>query len=1411
MHRTPKTWMFAVSLAFLSGLQAGPLWAEDGRHALAENLPPLPKGPLLGFPSTDPKLDPLEHFADPPKGYGNVPFYWWNGDRLDVARLAWQLDQLAQVGTDGFAVSYIHSHVQADKELNAKGYAAFGRTVPGEPPVWSQPWWDFWSQAAQECAKRGMGLGLDDYTFNWPGNGSYIDELANLPHMKSYLGEVQWTQARLAGGKELKQALPKDFLAAFAYPLTEKGMDVNAGQDLKDAVKDATLTWTAPAGEDCMVVVSTLKPNYMLHPKHGQELCRVYFQRFEDRTAPQARKGLNFFFQDELGIPLHLGVWSEDFRKEFQDRKDYDIVQFLPALRQNAGMITPKVRLDYWDVVMDLAEERYFKPVFEWHWKRGLIYGCDNNGRGLAPLEYGDYFRATRWFTAPGNDAPARGLSFLQTKVSSSIAHLYERPRTWLEAFHSMGWASRPEWLTEQLDRHFLFGGNLLCLHGLYYSTDGGWWEWAPPDFHFRMPYWPHAQKWFHYARRLSYLLSQGRHVCDVAILYPTATMQAGMGDQKPAFQAAAELFNAGIDFDFIDDQSAARAEIEDGHLVVSGERYKVLILADSKVVRYGLVPKVLEFFRNGGKVIALGSLPLASDRAGSDDVLVDQVFKEVMDATGAEVAKGLRPETITNAAGGLGMVILPQAADGGPALPPRQFDGGFTGRFVWSPRARPKIYFKTVWPDNLPSGTFDARVLIDNYGQLYVNGRKIAHVPDYQTGWTGKLQLKGGDVITIDAVDTDDGDHKAGLFVAIAQGGKTLLSAEDFVCTPASPDKDWRTAADLSKLQKVSAENVHPAHKTGAAPGAAAPPGRLVKAVSDAIVRDFIPPAGVKANVLHRRAGIRDVYMVMDVPAGSDCFFRTKGRVELWDAWTGKVRQLSVTRQTDNGTILRIPADPPRSSLIVFGPGEPHEQAAPPPPPRQTGELPLEGEWETELVPTLDNQWGDFRKPASKGLIGPEARTFRYCPAEQAPEGWQKSDFDDSKWPEVTHGFGPKMWRVLAPADADFDTLVKAAAEAEPAAGKAVEAGAHKPAWQPYEFSWRWGVQNQPGSQGYHGLKGKINDHFLILDGGGHVVFRTVVAVQQKTKARVVVEGVRPTAILTSPNGKPISGDVVELEPGITQLVIAYKNVPGGKFSGGSHPIDTRPRSAVVLIAENQPVPDKQTFPLAMKWYLPANHLEYDPTGKPLTGCYRFTAPPGLKSLNFVSFGGIEKVFVDGQTVPPQEAPINATDGSRLYSIQLPQPAAAPAVVALQLTLPPGCKGGAAFANDQPIALTCGRGKLPAGDWSKVGQMRHFSGGMWYRRTVKLSDAQVKGRVLLELGEVVATAEVRVNGKPAGVLVNKPFTADITEHVKPGDNRIEVLVYSTLSNHYQTTPTPYKGTPNAGLIGPVRMVFLED
>lgn len=1218
---------------------------SDGREATLEKLSKPPSG-AVGYSDRSADLDALPGFQKPPDGYGQVPFYWWPGDKLTRERLTWQLDLLQELGIQGLTVSYNHSHLIADSVFNEGFIGPHGRTVPGDPPVFSDEWWEIWKWFSAECAKRGIGLGLKDYTFNF--SGYWHDDVRNLPKFRDYHGRVNIREVtELSAGEPFEYIVDHEsIVSVVACPVAGDGIDITRAINLLAMEKNGIIRWTASENNQWRVFETTTSTDeaYMLHPDHGMEHNNHYFQQFEDRMDDTGRKGMNYFLQDELGSPAHEvgpGSWAEDFPMEFKDRKGYDIRPYLPALITEAGPITAKVRMDYIDVVVTLAEERFYKPIFDWHWQRGLIYGVDNWGRGLNPTAYGDYFRVTRWFTAPGNDAPGRGESFIQTKVSSSVAHLYQRPRVWLEAFHSIGWDTRPDELTGQIDRHYLFGGNFLNLHGLYYTLHGGWWEWAPPCFHFRMPYWPHFKQLMKYTERLSYLFSQGRHVADVAVIYPVSPRQVNENHStKIAFDAVTKMFNDGIDFTFMDYQSLARAEVYGGKLHVADSEYPVLVLADLPSVRFTTLTQALALFRAGGTVLAVGDLPSASDRAGYDDPEVDRIVMELFGVTAAEIHAGQTASPQRNAAGGLGY-----------------------------------------------------------------------HIVD---------------------------------------------------------------AADIAPL------------------------------LTNEIVRDFISPSG-RGKALHRRVGYRDVYMVMDAHAGEECFFRARGKVELWDAWTGTVSELPVVRQTVNGTVLRIPVASPRSSLIVFSPGEPKTETEPPgtAATHSSETITLEGPWDFELLPTMDNQWGDFRLPATKEMIGAEARELHYMPLKQDNDSWNEpGDENDGSWPLVRTSFGPQMYKIFSSDDIDFDVFFKAAMKSLPS-GKTFEINNRKLSWEPYEFSWRWGVLDQPGSQGWHGLKGRVDDRFIILGSAGHFIFRTALTVENETRAEVIIEGIKPERILI--NGEPLKDNKILLPRGTHQVIIAYRDAEGGQKPQGRSPIDRRTRSAVVFVCTEKSRP-AESYPLAMKWYSYPGLIQFDfYEDEPPVGYYRFLAPPGLQGMSFAIFGQAE-ARIEGKLVNLLSTGNNRDDGANEYNLNLKEPHKLPVQVDFKVRHNTGYYGGSAFP--ETVKLTTGKGKIKTGDWSNMGVLHHYSGGARYGQTINFTAEQAENQIVLDLGEVIATCELHINSKPAGILINAPFTADISEFIRPGANRIEVLVYNTLSNHYQTIPSPYKGNPASGLIGPARIII---
>lgn len=48
-----------------------------------------------GYPDRTGREDIKKNFMNPPKGYGEVPFYWWMGDTLTREHLSMHLDLMA--------------------------------------------------------------------------------------------------------------------------------------------------------------------------------------------------------------------------------------------------------------------------------------------------------------------------------------------------------------------------------------------------------------------------------------------------------------------------------------------------------------------------------------------------------------------------------------------------------------------------------------------------------------------------------------------------------------------------------------------------------------------------------------------------------------------------------------------------------------------------------------------------------------------------------------------------------------------------------------------------------------------------------------------------------------------------------------------------------------------------------------------------------------------------------------------------------------------------------------------------------------------------------------------------------------------------------------------------------------------
>lgn len=568
--------------------------------------------------------DFIEALTSPDRRFGEVPFYWWNGDALDKERIADQIRMLAEKGLAGVQINYAHINGGGESNLPHGGH---GKSIPGTPEQFSEEWWEFFAFAAKECEKYSMSIGMGDYTIAWIGNGYFTDKVASLPGMHAH--NLSCEKKMLFSGDE--EVFTEDVLFAVTYEDAECEKPVliyEKGKGVLSPVRGLCEAYII----HCLETENSIDP---MNPLCGEKLVEIYFKEFE-RRVPDVKPGtLNYFFQDELMFGADVRtLWNNSLREEMLKKYSYDIALFLPHLFFHLGRITPKIRLEISDVKTEIMEKCYFIPVFEYHSSRGLIYGCDQSGRGTDPAEFSDYFRTVRWFTAPGNDTPGRAADLIKVKVNSSIAHLYNRPRVWLEGYHSSGWGTTLDSITAPTSDNFIFGANLLNLHGLYYSTNGGFFEWAPPDFHFRMPYWDDEKAWLDKYKRMSQLLTTGAHRCDIAIYYPVSSCDYGENHLRcteDTFNCAKYMFSSGADFDFIDFQSIEKAECIDSLLKTETEGYKALVFAGVDCIRYSSIKKAGQLLENGGCVVFCGMTPYASDRAGLYDPVLQKDIDEML------------------------------------------------------------------------------------------------------------------------------------------------------------------------------------------------------------------------------------------------------------------------------------------------------------------------------------------------------------------------------------------------------------------------------------------------------------------------------------------------------------------------------------------------------------------------------------------------------------------------------------------------------------------------------------------------------------------------------------------------------------------------------------------------------------
>ena len=201
------------------------------------------------------------------------------------------------------------------------------------------------------------------------------------------------------------------------------------------------------------------------------------------------------------------------------------------------------------------------------------------------------------------------------------------------------------KWWTDHMQ---VSGVNFLIPHSFNprspYDTD------CPPYFYnggFE-PRWPLYRVFADYTSRLSLMLTGGRHVCPVALLFGGNTLRVGKAVTPEDMTTA--LQDAQFDCDWLPfEVFESKASLGGKELKLHGERYRVLVVPPVEVIPYATLAKAKEFFDAGGVVVGYGFLPSKSATLGKTSADIAALRRAIW---GDDAKPGLTA-CKTNAAGG--------------------------------------------------------------------------------------------------------------------------------------------------------------------------------------------------------------------------------------------------------------------------------------------------------------------------------------------------------------------------------------------------------------------------------------------------------------------------------------------------------------------------------------------------------------------------------------------------------------------------------------------------------------------------------------------------------------------------------------------------------------------------------------
>lgn len=631
-------------------------------------------------------------FQNPPVSSRLFVRWWWNGNRLSKAEILRELDVMKAAGIGGVEINPIAFPEGADP-VGYKELAIFG-----------DEWLDMLQTALNGAKERGMVCDMIVGS-GWPFGGEFLQkeeqsQMVTIETIDLSGGQYQFNIDKLLQKVDPElhsknEGVYKEVIMARLVP--KKSKEFVEGKDLMANIINGELKVDVPEGDFILYYVVKLT-GFMaviygcpgasgpVLNHYNKSATENYLNRISEAISGKIGNMGDFIramFCDSM--ELEGANWNADMPDEFEKRRGYSLLPYLPFVLKKVGHmgnpiageygttfsdevvdLLKRVELDCYQTRIELFKERFTDSFNDWCHRNNVKSRVQAYGRGMHPLEasmYVDIPECETWMSKDiGREYPDTGLvgraAKMCNKYVSSGAALAGKKIVSCEEITNTGmvFMATLENIKIAGDQSNISGVNHSILHGFNYSPPEakfpGWIRYGS-YFSERNTWWPYFRKWSDYKARLSFLLQNATPQANVAILQPLTDLWLKMGPQRDPFPQKwypdyqNNLWEAvnqnGGGCDYVSENIIKRSTFKNGKMIFGERSYSTILLPEIETLDVETSEALATFSKAGGKIVFIGKVPFKSasyDDVKWNDEKVDKIAKDLLKSPNGNVFK---------------------------------------------------------------------------------------------------------------------------------------------------------------------------------------------------------------------------------------------------------------------------------------------------------------------------------------------------------------------------------------------------------------------------------------------------------------------------------------------------------------------------------------------------------------------------------------------------------------------------------------------------------------------------------------------------------------------------------------------------------------------------------------------------